>query len=241
MVQFLEVTIVIQRARITHKMRMHELFASTDPAVLESVLDDKAETGTFQRGDIIADDRSSSGTLAFILTGNAIKRRIDNDLCAVRIGEGSIFGLEAMFSTGSNAANVLIATRDTSVLFLTKAGVLQLLHDDPNFAMRVIRLLSDLVITLEQRVTTYTGGNAQNRLARYLNNAFSENMTFELDCSMQQIATMLDISRPSLYRAFSCLQEDGVIRREGKIIYLISRELLMQCISKDQIQKGEVL
>ena len=224
---------MIQRARITQKMRMHELFASTDPAVLESVLEEKAETGTFRRGDIIADDRVFPGTLAFILSGNAMKRRFDNDLCYVRIGEGGVFGLESLFLNSPSAANVLIATRDTSVLFLSKAAVFQLMQEDPSFSLSVIRYLSAQVCTLEQRVTTYTGGSAQSRLARYLNNAFGEYKTYELDCSMQQIATMLDISRPSLYRAFSCLQEDGVIRRDGKTIHLISRELLMQCISND--------
>lgn len=225
---------MIQRARISQKMRMHELFASVDPAVLESALDGEIKTAVLQRGDIIADENTLSNAVVFILSGSAIRRKTNNELCFERLLAGRLYGLETLLTGDRSSATVLMATRETQVLYLSKTAVFRLLKEDPSFSLNVIRFLSAHVCALERRVTTYTGGSAESRLARFLIDAFGDENTFELDRSMQQLATILDISRPSLYRAFSGLQECGAIEREGKSIRLLSREALMQYNSSDQ-------
>ena len=113
---------------------------------------------------------------------------------------------------------------------LTKAVFLRLMQSDSGFSLGMIRFLSARVVSLERRVMSYTGGSAQSRLARFLLDAFGDYKTFALDRSMQQLAAELDISRPSLYRAFADLQNLGAIGRDGKIVRLANKELLLQCI-----------
>ncbi len=44
------------------------------------------------------------------------------------------------------------------------------------------------------------------------------------------LASALDIGRTSLYRAFEELERAGAIRREGKLITVLSREKLQQYV-----------
>ncbi len=225
---------MIQRARISQKLRMHELFASVEPIVLDAALDGEYQVKTFQRGDLIAGTGSFSSALVFLLSGCAIRRKPENGHCFERVPKGGLFGLESLFLGQDSSADQFSATRESQVLFISKSAVFRLLQMHAGFALSVIRYLSARVSSLERQVSDYTGGSAQSRLARFLLHAFGDYKTFELDRSMQQLATMLDISRPSLYRAFSELQECGAIMRDGKSIRLISRELLTQHISSDQ-------
>ncbi len=225
---------MIQRARMTQKLRMHELFASVDPIVLDTALDGEFQVESFQRGDVIAREEMLASSVIFLLSGSAIRRKTDNELCYERLQKGALFGLESLFLGDNAAANEIVATRDSQVLFLSKTAVFRLLQLDAAFSLGVIRDLSARVSSLERRVTNYTGGSAKCRLGRFLLDAFGDYKTFELDRSMQQLAILLDISRPSLYRAFFELQNCGAIMRDGKSIRLISKDLLVQSISSDQ-------
>lgn len=224
---------MIQYARMTQKLRMHELFASVNFIALETALEGEYRVETFQRGDLIAAEETLTSAAVFLLSGSAIRRKIENNLCYERLMKGRLFGLESLFLGENDAANEIIATRESQVLFLTKTVFLRLLQLDSGFSLSVIRYLSSRVSALERRVTTYTGGSAKCRLGRFLQDAFGDYKTFELDRSMQQLATMLDISRPSLYRAFSELQDCGAIVRDGKSIRLISKDRLIKSISSD--------
>ena len=225
---------MIQRVRMMQKLRMHELFATVDPVVLDTALNGEFRVLTFQRGDVIAGNEAPSSEVMFLLSGSAIRRKSENRLCNERLAKGRLFGLELLFLGESADADEIVATRQTQVLFLSKTAFFRLLQVDSGFSLSVIRYLSARVHALERQVTTYTGGSAQSRLARFLLDAFGDYKTFELDRSMQLLAIQLDISRPSLYRAFAELQNCGAIMRDGKSIRLISRELLIRSISSDQ-------
>ena len=222
---------MIQRTRMIQKLRMHELFASVDPILLDIALEGEFRVECFRRGDVIAREDAAGSNVVFLLSGSAIRRKTENELCCERLQNGKLFGLESVFVGDSAAADEVLASRESQVLFISKTAIFRLLQLDDNFPLAVIRFLSARVSTLERRVTNYTGGSAKSRLARFLLDSFGDYKTFELDRSMQQLAVLLDISRPSLYRAFFELQDCGAIMRDGRSIRLVSKDLLMQSIS----------
>ena len=197
-------------------------------------MEGESKVCTFRRGDVVFGESERSVYIAFILSGNVVRRKRENSRCYERLTQGDLVGLESLFSQWQSASDVIVATRETRVLFLSKAAILKVLQMDPDFSLAVIHALAARITELERRVTTYTGGDAQCRLARYLLSAFQDANTFELHRSMQQLATMLDISRPSLYRAFANIEETGAVEREGKTIRLLDKDALLANISREK-------
>ena len=222
---------MIQRTRIIQKLRKHELFSSVDPVVLESALDGESKVSVFHRGEKIADDLMLSKAAVFILSGSVIRLNVVNNICFERLSEGELCGLTSLLHEGKSFKDILYATKESQVLFLSKTAIHRLFESDPAFSFAVIRFLFSRVSALERRVSIYTGGDARCRLARFLLDAFGDCLTFHQDRSMQYLATLLDISRPSLYRAFAELQDAGAIKKEGKTITLLDKDMLTQFVS----------
>ena len=120
----------------------------------------------------------------------------------------------------------VVAVKAGETAFLSKNAVAQLMELDPLFSLRFIRYLSQRVVRFGSRIGQYSAGSAQARLAQFLLNGFGDYKTYELDQSMSQLAVLLQIGRASLYRAFESLEACGAVRRDGKNIRLVDRDIL---------------
>ena len=141
-----------------------------------------------------------------------------------RISPGGLFGVARLFGSGEGAATRLVAVRDTVVFFLTEEEV-EDLTGDPFVRKNLYAFLCDRIRFLNRKVATFSAPDARTKVALYL--LERENTgTVELSCGLSEWARVLDLGRASLYRALGDLERSGAIRRQGKIIEILSRETL---------------
>ena len=87
-------------------------------------------------------------------------------------------------------------------------------------------------IYLNKKISTFTAGNADCKLALYLieNN---ENGKLNSTLSMSALASTLGVGRASLYRAFDKLENANLIKKDGMDIFIIDSDGLLSLTACD--------
>ena len=98
--------------------------------------------------------------------------------------------------------------------------------ENPQVSLNYIRFLSDRIQFLNRRIASFTAPNAEQTLLSFLRQQPQQRCE---GVSMVKLSEVLNIGRTSLYRVVQQLEQNGVIKREGRVIQLmeepdISRE-----------------
>ncbi|MBP6110623.1 MAG: Crp/Fnr family transcriptional regulator [Rhodocyclaceae bacterium] len=126
------------------------------------------------------------------------------------------------------------ALLDTSLLFIDRAVVFDLLAIDTSFARKLLAGLSQRLHGLVQDVESYSSRSSAQRVIGYLLQHCAEdadkqaNIEVVLPTSKQVIASRLNLTPETLSRVFHDLSERGLIRVNGKNITILDLELLRQ-------------
>ncbi|MBQ9098885.1 MAG: Crp/Fnr family transcriptional regulator [Clostridia bacterium] len=203
------------------------LFSKTSPETLTVWLQDcNAEVTRVATGESM--DREHQRTLGILLDGKAEIQSADSGrnvilrtLCAP-----GVFGAAALFCREDAPLSRIEAKSPCLVLYLTTEDVRILLSRDEPFRDAYLTFLAERVRFLNRKILCFTAGSAERRLALWLISEESNNIT--LPASLTALADTLDIGRASLYRAMDRLEEEGLIRRCGREITVISQENILK-------------
>ena len=223
--------IMTEREAILSRVCENELFSSLKTKdLLPFYKDGEIYTSKYKSGDVIYSSEKFVSAIGFIVKGSAKVIKKGSDLVVGRLFENDVFGCQSLFLSGQYFTNEIVAVSDTTVLFIAKSVVSNLLSFNSVFSFDYIRYLSKRIYFLNNRIINFTGGTAESRLANYLLSSFGDYKTFVLDISLSSLAVSLDIGRASLYRGFDKLISDGAIERKGKVIRLLDKDVLISFI-----------
>lgn len=176
-----------------------------------------AETGinsACRKGDTVP-----SGELVLVLSGTvqAVGAENGREMILNTLHPGDFFGMASLF--GGACENTLFrAAADCQLLCLSQQAVEALIRVDPAFARNYITVLTGKIRFLNQKITAFTAGSAEKKLARYLLSLPAEGDAVTLPMSMVRLAAALDLGRASLYRAFDFLETQSLLTRHGSRI-----------------------
>ena len=152
-------------------------------------------------------------SLAVVLSGQL---QVTKGALAVSVlGPGDLFGAAALYSDEPEFAATVTAKRPSRCLMLEHHLVDRLLAEQGQIRENYLRYLTGRVRFLSGRLQTLAQPGVEGKLARYLlaNGGSS--------CPATELCQRLGVSRASLYRAFSALEDSGLITRKGKTITVI--------------------
>ena len=202
-------------------LSQHWLFDGAAPAALDRLLD-QSELLQVSRGETIYTPHHFRRCLGVLLSGRV--RVSKESLVVSTLSAGDLFGAAALFTDCEDYATTLTALSDCSLALMPQAGVAGLLRESPEFAEHYVRYLSGRIQFLSGRLDAVSAGTAERKLGQYLlSNADEEG---KLTLSATQLSARLGVGRATLYRAFEALERDGAIRRQGKSIQILRREML---------------
>lgn len=186
-------------------------------------------TQSFKAGDIIYSPESTEKLLGIVLSGTAAVYSVDsqNGVLLRHFGKNDTFGLATLFGSRSRYISVVIAKKSCRVLLFAAKDVRALIESNQDFSMNYIRCLSDKICYLNTKISCFTAGSPERKLAFFLCTQ-SPAKSFSLNISANALSEMLNIGRASLYRAFDKFTEDGFIKKEGKNITLIDRDAMIE-------------
>lgn len=219
-------------SKVLDIIRSAQIFSDADEGILKKVLSGSdIKVCEYKKGETIYSLSQFNLAVGIFIKGSARVIK-DNGVVISTLKENDIFGCASLFASRDYYVNNIVAVKDCKVIFIDKATVEKLMKEDISFSLSFIKYLSDRLYYLNTRIVSFTGGNAESRVAYYLYNYFSKNECSEISVSMSQLAFSIDVGRASLYRAFDRLCEKGAIKKIGKKVTLISESELKSFLSQ---------
>lgn len=210
----------------------HPLFFGTNTSALQKAVSSGRKV-TFQKGELLNGDDPS---LYFLLKGKAkvIGAEGRADVTRALLQTGSVFGVAQLFMRKGKLSSVVAMTACTC-LMIPQEAVEHFLSVDPVFARNYIVFLSDRIRFLNKRITSFTAGKGENMLAAYLLSIpeAADGAVLPLRMSMTSLASSLNVSRPTLYKAFAELESIGAVRRKPGAVVIVSLTQLKSIESRN--------
>lgn len=211
------------------KLSKFPLFANASAGAIKLALSaDDCDVKVFNSGEVMSSPTVNVGYLAVILRGKAEIFSADpgKDVLLQTISVGETFGCDKLFGKSTSLSTRVVSKGGTRVLFISESSLSQMLENDKTVMYNYIRTVTDSVRFLNEKITYFTAGSTERRLALYL--ASLNKKTVRLSISLTDLANTLDVGRASLYRAFDKLNEDGYIIKSEKIIIIMNRDEMLE-------------
>ncbi len=220
----------MKKEAIITQLQTTPLFCGISGETILSLLTSpETETQTFKSGDIIFSPENTDKKLGIFLSGTATVHSVDsqNGVLLRSFAKNDVFGLATLFGSRSRYVSIITAKKSCRVLFLDAKDILPLTETNPTFAANYIRCLSDKICYLNSKISCFTAGSPERKLAFFLCSHCPAD-GFSMTISANSLSEMLNIGRASLYRVFDKFTEEGYIKKEAKTITLLDRRGMIE-------------
>lgn len=214
------------------------LFQGIESELLARILSLPSVTAEkFSAGETVYQPHQFRRCLGVLLSGQV--RVTNKSLSVSTLKPGELFGAAALYNDLPDYATTLTAHDPCRILFLPQEEVDRLLGEEPLLRQNYLRYLSERIRFLSGRLQTVAQTGAEGKLAQYLLSSGEESV----HTSATDLAQRLGLSRASLYRAFELLEAAGLIRREGKTVFVLDHcgleKLLSPKLPRDPFRKED--
>lgn len=203
----------VQIQRHINVLRSVFLFNGYDDGQITTLLTEpgSALIRAAQGGQLLkSGERSLS--LIILLRGGAIVEKLGgkNKLIMSELKPGGVFGMASIFLDGATQPTTITAAKETVALIISEARLKEIMQADFRIAENYIKYLTGRIHFLNSRIEEFITPDIPERLLLYI-----RKHTGTIECSMTELAKTLSVSRATLYRALTVLEERGSITRNG--------------------------
>ena len=212
---------------IVNAIKRCVLFSELEERYL-SQLSKNATVLTFDSGCDITE--YARGAIIVIDSGSANVFSKDSDQSTLLriLTSGDVFGIAGLISGYSELTRIIVNSHKLCAISIPKKHVLSIISEDCRFAQKYIAILERKIVFLNRRISSFTAGSCERRLAAFLCSVSGEESFEAGPIAFSSLAKQLNMGRASFYRALDTLEGDGAIQRGKKTILVISRSLLKE-------------
>ena len=212
------------------------LFRGITPERLFADLEEISfHTRSYKKGEILAQQGAVCNRLVILTKGSVRGEMIDysgrlikvEDIAAPRaIAPLFLFGEENRYPVE------VTANEPTEVIELPKSSVLRLFRKNEQFLENYMNLSANYARTLSDKLFFMSFKTIRQKLASYLLRLYKQQQQthITLDRSQQELSDYFGVSRPSLARELTHMQEDGLLIADRKHIAILQKEQLVRLI-----------
>ena len=221
---------------MTPALTNNPLFRGITPEKLSANLEEISfHTHSYRKGEILARQGDVCNRLVILTKGSVRGEMIDysgrlikiEDIAAPRaLAPLFLFGEENRFPVE------VTAIEPTEVIEIPKASVLELFRRNEQFLENYMNLSANYARTLSDKLFFMSFKTIRQKIASYLLRLYKQQQQLQitLDRSQQELSDYFGVSRPSLARELSHMQEDGMIIADRKQITILQKEWLIRLI-----------
>ncbi|HHW66956.1 cyclic nucleotide-binding domain-containing protein [Defluviitalea raffinosedens] len=225
-----------------HKLcaRNVPIFSSLNPEEIEKVVS-LIVRRKYSKGEIIVLEGSSLESLVIINTGKvkAFRHTFEGKEQILYIfSSGDFFG-EKNLIINQKVTYSVEALEDTNICMISKGDFKQLLNEYPEISYKIMEELCKRLIRMEDAVESMSIKSVEARISAVLlefankyGKPHSNGILVELPLSREGIANYIGLTRETVSRKMSLLQEEGIIKMVGnKKIIITDKEALENSIN----------
>lgn len=212
------------------KLLEAELFEGLSNSDIESFLHNTAYTiRQYDKNDVFALAGNRVNHLMVVLEGTLIARMVSDSGKHIQIDKidaGRVIAPAMLFATNNVFPVNVIPDTSTSVLFIHKDVFLKAIHQQEKMLFNFIRIVSDINSFLSTKIHSLSLKTIRGKLAEYFLQKLEEQGgkdIVKLDLTRQELADKFAISRQALSRSLSELEEEQLIKINGREIQIINK------------------
>ena len=147
---------------------------------------------------------------------------------------GEIIGPAAVFSKSQRYPCDIVALEPATLMMLRKEDLLSLMQKDVKILQNFTTEIASATYMLQQRLELLSYSGIAQKAAFWLLMQVRQTgkTAVQIPASMSRWAMIMNVSRPSLHREMKKLKEEGIIRYEGKNIYVLDPDGLQAVLSE---------
>jgi len=210
------------------ELTQNRIFCGANVETVSKYLcDDALDVVEYMSQEIIISPESDEVKIGFVLDGRIEIAAPQNahKVLLKTAGKGAVFGIANLYAATDEFPTQISAKTDAKILFASTAAFRNMLESDMTLMKNFLSFLSKKITYLNKKIVSYTAGNTEQKLAYFIYENSVDGI-FSADISISDIAVMLDMGRASLYRAFDNLESEGIIKRDGRKMYVLDRQKL---------------
>lgn len=202
------------------------LFSGLDARTRE-VVEQHSALRAVRKNTVVIQKGDESGVLYVVISGRLKVTVADGqgkEVILNTLGPGDYFGELAILGDMPRTATVM-SLEDSKLLTLSRKAFLDLVREQPDLALAVIRNLTERVSQLTEQVGRLALGDVYSRIRDVLNaQAVEEGGVLVTGRFTQsEIAQMVGSSREMVSRVFKDLREGGYIRLDDKRVVILKK------------------
>lgn len=174
----------------------------------------------YDTGDIIASEGDECSSIAIVISGKIqiISYSFEGDeIIFNTISKNELFGNNLVFSDDNRYKGNVVAVEDSSIAFIHKNNLFEILKNNDNFLISYLKYQSNFGKKLNSTIKLLSIDSAEERFLYYLyqhnNHIFYK--------SISDLALEIHLKRETVSRLLSNLEKKHIIRRAFKEITLI--------------------
>lgn len=180
------------------------------------------------KGQIVSDRQKNEEILGLIMEGSMDVYSIALDgreILLSQLEKGDCFGVVNLL-TKTELPTVLRCRTDTTLVIIPKCQLLSAMKKNSELALRYAGFCNKKMQFLIRRIEFLTMQSGKKKLVQYLLEVPGKGGRFGKNVSRDELASILGISRASLFRELAGLTKQGLIAlRDGEIYLLRPDEL----------------
>lgn len=191
---------------------------------------------TYKKGELLFSQGNMPEGIYCINSGNIKVTQIGSDgkETIVRVvGPGELFGHRSLFTQEENQGSAK-SIQESNVCFFDKKYIVDFVKNNPSVALNLIEKLSRDLGAAEHKISSSYQKTVKQRLAELLlllkeSHGIEEEHGVRLDIklSREEMASLVGTASETLIRFFSELKQQGIVDQQGKNIYILDSEALM--------------
>ena len=184
------------------------------------------------KGQIVSDRQKNEEIIGLVMEGSMDVYSIALDGREILLSQlemGDCFGVVNLL-TNTEFPTVLRCRTDTTLATMPKSRFLSVMEKNSELALRYARFCNRKMQFLIRRIEFLTMQSGKKKLVQYLLEEPRRGGCFGKNVSRDELASILGISRASLFRELAGLTKQGLIALRGSEICLLKPDELEQIL-----------
>jgi CRP/FNR family transcriptional regulator, dissimilatory nitrate respiration regulator len=205
------------------------LFKGLSPDEIEKILDNVPHNlKKFQSGSMICQSGEHVNSLMVVISGVVKGEMVDYAGRVIKIEDIPAPGALApafIFGNRNKFPVNVVAVSSAELLLIGKTDFLKLLMINDTILVNFLDMISNRSQFLSEKIKFLTFKTIKGKLAHFiLQKAGTDQMSFTLGMTQNDLADFFGVARPSVARALHDLEEGGFIEAKRKTIKIINKE-----------------